>query len=195
MRARRAHRWATLAPWLRGAAVPLQRPLDVLAHQRRSVAAARLERLQHGGGGWRVAERDPDVARPALVADAMDRRTLHARAELRRRPAKELHEIRAIKPMADLEVRIRRGARELVPRAHQLAVIAAVDAVAEEGAQLHWDRALVLDGKVGDAAARVQAVRCDDRAGGTGRDTRTAAAAVLTRALIRRQRHVGEDLP
>src|ERR1700733_6231527 len=146
MRARRAPRLSS-----RGASVSLQRPLDVLAHQRRSIAAARLERLQHVGRGRRVAERDRDVARPALVADAMDRRTLHALGELARSPAKELHKISAIERVADLEVRILGGARELVPRAHQLAVIAAVDAVAEEGAKLDRDRALVLDRKIRDA--------------------------------------------
>ena len=41
-----------------------------------------------------------------------------------------------IQAVAHLEVRVRGGPRKLVPRAHELAVVAAVDAVADGGAQL-----------------------------------------------------------
>ena len=48
---------------------------------------------------------------------------------------------------------------ELVPRADQLAVVAAEDAVAHQGAQFLGNRALQLDGQVGDAAACVELIR------------------------------------
>ena len=52
----------------------------------------------------------------------------------------------------------RRRARELVPRADGEAIVAAIDAVADRGAELARDRALVLDGQVGDAAPRIELV-------------------------------------
>jgi hypothetical protein len=48
-----------------------------------------------------------------------------------------------------------RLSRELVPGADGEAVVAAVDPVAEQRAKLGVDRAVVLDGEVGDAAAGV----------------------------------------
>ena len=49
-------------------------------------------------------------------------------------------------------------ARELVPRADRQAIVAAVDAIADRGAQLRRDRPLVLDRQIGDAAARVEPI-------------------------------------
>src|SRR5256885_7162493 len=92
--------------------------------------------------------------------------------------------------MAHLEIRVRGRARELVPRTHQLAVVTAVDAIADRLAQLDRNGAVVLDGEIGNAAPRIQPPRGDDRTGGAGRDTGLAAAAVGTGALIYRQRQV-----
>src|SRR5256885_16422911 len=96
--------------------------------------------------------------------------------------------------MAHLEIRVRGRARELVPRTHQLAVVTAVDAMADRLAQLNRNGAVVLDGEVGDAASRIQPPGGDDRTGGAGRDARLAAAAVGAGALIHRQRQVRQDL-
>src|SRR5579864_8940436 len=72
-----------------------QGPLDVLAHQWRTVVAARLERRDHLGGGRRVAQGHRDIARPALVTDPVDRRSAHAMLELLPAPPKELGAVRA----------------------------------------------------------------------------------------------------
>ena len=114
------------------AAVPLQRPLDVLAHQRR--------------GDRRGAPRAPAVPRPTSARCRARPRccATSARSRCDRSPSRacaprtappssrnSAAQARRIEPVAHLEVRMRRRAGELVPRAHQLAVIAAVDAVAE----------------------------------------------------------------
>ena len=65
--------------------MPLQRPGDMLAHQRRG-AVAMPAQAGHGVGiaGRRVAQRHGDVAQPALVADAADGRAGQAGVELLR---------------------------------------------------------------------------------------------------------------
>ena len=145
-----------------------------------------------------MPERHGDVARPARVADAVDRRTAHALLELRGAPAKQIRQGRAAPGRARTARRNRRArqpGRKVVPGAHQLAVIAAVDAVAEGRAQLLRDGARVFDGEIGDAAPCIHAPGRDDRPGRAGRQARGAAAAVRTCGLILGQRQVGENLP
>ena len=91
----------------------------------------------------RVAERDREVALPALEADAADRAALGLAQEVVLVPGPERRAARgASSAGADVEVGDRARARELVPRADELAVVAAVDAVADRGAELDRDRAL-----------------------------------------------------
>ena len=96
--------------------------------------------------------------------------------------------------MARREVALGGELGELVPRAHELAVVAAVDAVAQRLAELRGNRGAQLDRQIRNATRRVQLVRRDDRAGRTDIDAGTAGAAVVGRRLIERQRQVGEDL-
>src|SRR5262249_58437737 len=124
----------------------------------------------------------------------MDRRASRARFPFRLRPAKELREFFCIEVVPHLEVGVRRGAGKLVPRAYELTVIAAEDAVADRWAQLHGDRTVVLDGEVGDAAPRIEAVGCNDRTRGAGRYARLSGAAVRARGLIDQRGVVGEGL-
>src|SRR6185437_15398336 len=55
---------------------------------------------------------------------------------------------------------VRRGAGEAVPRADREAIVAAIDPVAHQRAQLVRDRAVVLDGEIGDAARRIEPIGC-----------------------------------
>src|SRR5207248_2613944 len=155
---------------------------------------ASLERPDDIRRGRRITERHGEIARPALVADAVDGRATHALLELRLAPAEQLRQRCGIQAMAHLEIRVRGRARELVPRTHELAVVAAVDAIADRPAQLDRNGAVVLDGEIGDAAPRIQPPGGDDRTGGAGRDARLAAAAVGAGALIDGQRQVRQDL-
>src|SRR2546428_3965594 len=121
------------------------------------------QRGQHRGRARRVAQADREVAQPALVADAPDRRAAQALVELGLRPAEELDQRRPVEAVAHLEVRLVASLREAVPGADQLAIVAAVNPVADQRAQLFWYRALVLDREIRDAAARVELVGPDDR--------------------------------
>ena len=97
--------------------------------------------------------------------------------------------------VARVEVGQRAALRVLVPRADQLAVVAAVDAVADRGAQLDRDRPFVLDRQVGDAAPRVEPVRRDDRLRRADVDAGACSCRSAARpASVERQRQVDVDL-
>src|SRR5437764_11125615 len=102
------------------------------------------ERGHDLGRARRIAEAHCQVAQPALVADAPDRRAGEPLVELGLRPAEELEHRGAIEPVARLEIRFIARLREPVPRADELAVVAAVDTITDQRPQLLRDRALVL---------------------------------------------------
>src|SRR5690349_318157 len=103
------------------------------------------ERGHHRWRARRITQAHREVAQPPLVADAPDGRAAQALVEVFLRPREELDQRRAIQAIAHLEVFFRRWLRKAVPRADELAIVAAVDAVADERAQLFRNRALVLD--------------------------------------------------
>ena len=128
------------------------------------------------------------------MADAADGRAFEATQELVLAPAQQLDQIRGIQAVAGGEVGQGGAAREAIPGTHQLAVVTAVDAVADQGAQRFGDGAAQFDGEVGDAAPRVELARAGDGPGGADVDAGGATAAVI--ALLRRvhrQRQVGEQ--
>ena len=114
--------------------------------------------------------------------------------KLRLAPSEYLDERRAVETVPYLEVLLYAGAGEFVPRTHELAIVAAVDAVADGVAQLERNRARKLDGEIGDAAPRIQSIGRDDGARGAGRQARTAGSAVRCARLIHRQREAQIDL-
>src|SRR5512139_1950339 len=81
-----------------------------------------------------------------------------------------------------------------VPGADQLAVVAAVDAVAEQRTQFKRYRTVQFDGEIGDAAARIHLIGGDDGGGGADVDAGGAAATVRSDGLIGCQWQVGIDL-
>ena len=74
--------------------------------------------------------------------------------------------------------------RKTVPRAAELAVIAAVDAIADQRPQFDRDRAGKLDRQVGNAASSVNFVGGDDGFGRAGVKAALASAAVLVDRLV-----------
>ena len=148
----------------------------------------------YGPRGGGIAERDGDVAQPAHIADAVDRRAAHALIEIARRPGEQIREPRRVERVTHLEIRMARRLRKLVPRTHELAVVAAVDAVAEGRAQLFGNAARMLDREIGNAAPCIKLLRRDDRLGGARGDAGAAGAAVGACGCIHRQRQIGEDL-
>src|SRR6185295_16215271 len=137
---------------------------------------------------------DGEVAQPPLVADPPYRAAAQPLVEFLLAPRKELDEARVVEPVPDREVRLGARLRELVPRADELAVVAAVDPVPHQRAQVLRDRALVLDGEVRDAASRVELIGTDDGAGRADVHAFRARAAVLALSFVDRQRQVGVDL-
>ena len=70
-------------------------------------------------------------------------------------PGEQFDQRSAIKVVAWLEIRDCCLVGKFVPRAYELAVVAAVDAVAYRLAKFFRDTAFVFDGEVADAAARI----------------------------------------
>src|SRR5207249_5262319 len=95
-----------------------------------------------------------------------------------------------IESVACDEVAFRTLARELVPWADQLAIIAAVDAVADRFAKLEWNRSAQFDSQIRNTAPRVEFVRRNDRLCRTNLYTFDTSAAVLARGRIHRQGQV-----
>src|SRR5204862_7066027 len=91
-----------------------------------------------------------------------DRAAFGVAQELGLAPAPQREQRRVGERLARVEVRQGAALRVLVPRADELAVVAAVDAVADQRPQLDRDRLVALDRQVRDAAASIDAVRRDD---------------------------------
>src|ERR1700683_4108046 len=96
--------------------------------------------------------------------------------------------------MAWAEVFLAGWARKFIPGTDQLAVVAAVDAIADGAAKLRWNGAFEFDGEVGNAAPRIQPIGRDDGAGGTGGQAGAAGAAMRARGRIGGQSKVQVNL-
>ena len=89
---------------------------------------------------------------------------------------------------AGVEAEVTACFRKTVPWTGIQAVITAVESVADQGAQLQGNGALVLDRQVGDAAWSVHEMRPRDRVGGAGVQTGGACSAVVLVDRIRGER-------
>ena len=117
------------------------------------------------------------------------------RRELLLFPAEQIHQRRIVQTVPRHEIPLAARLREAVPRAHQLAVVAAEDTVADGCAHLPGDAALQLDGEVRDAAARVELPGAGEGLCGADIEAGAAAAAVGgVEGRVGRQRDVGVDL-
>src|SRR5262249_57439346 len=85
--------------------------------------------------------------------------------------------------------------RELVPRTHGEAIVAAVDTVAHERTQLTGDRPLVLDRQVRNAAPCIEPIGCRKRRGRADIEASAAIAAVVGFCGISRQIERSENRP
>ena len=72
-----------------------------------------------------------------------------------------------------------RELRELIPRADQLAIITAINAIAERRAQRNWNRTLQLNRQIRNTQTRIQLKRRGNRTRWTGTDAARARAAVF----------------
>src|SRR4051812_36043888 len=152
------------------------------------------QRFTHLTRRWRIPQSDCQIAEPALVTDAPDRRAAQALVELLFRPPEKLDHRGAIETVAHREIGLGARLRETVPRTDELAIVATVDAVADQRPQLLGNRALVLDGEIRDAAPCIELVRRNDGLRWTDVDAAVAGAAVLICRYVGRQRQVGVHL-
>src|SRR5690349_7252903 len=92
---------------------------------------SRRQRLHHLSTPRRISQRDGEIAQPAFIPDAPNRAAFGAREKLFFAPREQLHQPRFVQRVTRREVALRRKARELVPRAHKLTIVTAVDAIAD----------------------------------------------------------------
>ena len=85
--------------------------------------------------------------------------------------------------------------RIAIPGTDDLTVIAAIDPMTEGLPENHGDTAWMFDGQVGNTAARIKDIRCNDRRGRADIDTgRTATTMILDR-IIDGERKIRKDFP
>src|SRR2546425_11621578 len=166
--------------------MPGKSPLHVFPNERRAVIEPGAQGGEDFGRARSVAQAHGQIAQPSLVADAANRRAAHALVEFGFAPGEQLGQGGPVEPVPYRKVIFPGNPREPVPWADRLAIVAAVDPVADQRAQLFGNRALVLDGQVRDAAPRVELVRSADRLGGAYVDAfLTGSAVFLCRGIER----------
>src|SRR5690606_15359218 len=109
-------------------------------------------------------------------------------------PGEQLGEIRRIEIVARRKVLLVRAHRKLVPGAYQLAVITAVDPVADLAPELEGYGTFQLDGEIGNAASCIEFVGTDNRTRRAHIDTRAASSAMRLLRLVDRELDVGVEL-
>ena len=130
------------------------------------------------------------IAQPAIMADAADRAAFGQAQKLGLGPVEERHQLLAGQAGAFVEVGQDAALGEFVPRADQLAIVATVDAIADQWPQLERNRPGMLDGEVRDAAPCIQPVRRNDGLRRADVDAGGATAAMRRDRLARRQGQV-----
>ncbi len=85
------------------------------------------------------------------MADSIDRTTGKSFLENILIPCKQINQFCIVQSVAYGEIRFLRFAGETVPRAHQLAIIAPIDAVADQRTQFLRNAVLEFNGEIGDA--------------------------------------------
>ena len=113
------------------------------------------------------------------MADAVDGAAAQAIVKIVGAPAEQFGEHCIVKTVTHGKVRLAAGLRKTVPRADQLAIIAAVDTIADQRPQFLGNTAVVFDGQVGNAAPCIEPVRRHDRLRRTDVNAFRATAAVV----------------
>jgi len=131
-----------------------------------------------------------------VITGATQRHTFGALQILGLRPREQVNQSDSVQPVAWRKVRGGIELRVAVPRADQLAVVAAEDAVADQRPQVFRNVAVMLDRQIRDAASGIEAIRRNDGLRRADVDAGAARAAMgADRGLCRRcQRQVGVDL-
>src|SRR5579863_2926849 len=99
-----------------------------------------------------VADGDHYIAQEAVAADPLDRRLAEQGAECGAVQCRQHGQWRRLQFLARPKLDLGCMAREFVPGAYRQAIVTAKYAVAHRLAEFTRDRALVLDGQIGNAA-------------------------------------------
>ena len=167
---------------------PLQRPDRRAAHLRLAIVEQPLGLLRKLERRRNCRSRSSTLRTKRAAPDPLDRRAGEEPSERRIVEPRQRLEPRRIQILARGKLRLPALLGELVPRADGEAIVAAIDAVADQRPELARDRPVVLDGEVGDAAPRIEPV---GRRKSVGRADVEAGAA---RAAMVRLRRVGRQL-
>ena len=163
--------------------MPIQCPQHMFSNQVRGVIQARTQGMNNRRVPalmvCRITQRYRNISQPSNMTDAADRAAFGAAQKFLFAPAEQLDQRGAGQAVARVEVGQRAAAGEFVPGADELTVVAAIDAVADQRPQFQRDRAVVFDGEIRDAAARIQPVWRHDGAGRAGVDAGAAGTAVV----------------
>src|SRR5712692_10462665 len=104
-----------------------------------------MQRREHTLAPGSIAESDGEIAQPAFVADPQDCAAGHALSKFVFGPREKVNKLGAIQTVTHLEIRLRRELRVAVPRANELAIVAAEDSVPDERPQFDRDAPFQLN--------------------------------------------------
>src|SRR3569832_306712 len=97
------------------------------------------------------------------MADAADGAAFHATIEFLLAPGEQIDQHRLVQAVTHAVVRQACALRELVPWADELAIVAAVDTIADQRPQLDRNAALQFNRQIGNAAACTAPLRPEYR--------------------------------
>ena len=158
----------------------------------RTASPKRRNHLRSSGS---IAQAHGKIAQPAFITDPVDRAARHAGCEIILRPGEQVGQVAGVEFVPRCEVRLGGQVCKSVPRACELAIVATVDAVADERTQGFRYGTLQLYGQIRDTAPGIDPVGRHDRPRRTGIDAGTAGAAMVCDGRIERKRKIGEYLP
>ena len=164
-----------------------QRPFNVFVDEFGPGAFARMQCFQHGRRGTGVAQSNRDVAEPGFVTDSPYGAAFRPLQPGLFAPCKQLGQLDIVESVPGRKVAFGRRRGELVPRAAQLAVVAAVDPIADVLAEPRGDRSPQFNGQVGNATSRIKLVGRDNCSGRTDVDAGTTRAAMIAHRAICRK--------
>ena len=127
----------------------------------------------------RIADGDHQVATKPRDANALDRRAREKGAKGTIVEPGQIIQVWRAQVVTRLKLGFARHLRKLVPRAGSKAVVAAIDAIADGGAKFFRDRAMMLDGEIGNAAPGIELVGLRESLRRAGVEAGAAGAAMV----------------
>ncbi|QTK79901.1 hypothetical protein AT6N2_C2270 [Agrobacterium tumefaciens] len=140
----------------------------------------------------RISSCNQYITDEAIAANSLDGRAAEKTSEGGIVEGQQEGDGRLLQILARLQLHFGGARRKLVPRTGGKTVVAAIDAIADHRPEFVRDRPLVLNGEIGDAAARIQLVGSGEGCRGAGVEAGAAGAAMILLGLIETQLGRGE---